>query len=169
MVLKLTTRAWSKLSQITRLTQKDTFIFSIASNPYEGLYYTIKPYQNERLGALNGDIKEFQKTTNNVTNIIMIHPFVRDLIAKVDIDYQKINYRENKYSSNFVFNVTYPPNTTFSPKKKFMYSRLNKLKYQSSDEEYPVALANTSYQFPDRFQYVKLQTSTDPQVSWHLM
>ena len=169
MVLQLTKRAWSKLYQITRLTHKDTFIFSIASNPYDGLYYTIKPYQNENLGAINGDIKEYQKTTNNVTNIIIIHPFVRKLISKANIDYQKSNYRQNQYSSKFVYDVSYTSDNIYDATKKFISSRRNEKIYLSPDEEYPITLAKNLYQFPDRLQYIKDRTPADPQVSWHLM
>jgi len=165
MVLSLTNRAWTKLHRISCITQNNKFMLSIGADRFNGIQYTLKPYNQEKF---NKQPMKWERNINGFKNIVHLHPFLENLIDSVDIDYQRSNYESELFESRFVFDVKYPDNTGYFHEKT---PRQNKYKknYNVSDQpNYNLNKQNKDLPLADNEEYYKkLENNTKlDNISW---
>lgn len=104
MSIHLSRRAWSKLSKITSLTNKENFILKINGDKYHGIFYNIEFY-NKNLSDL--DLRVYKNKYNAITNNLYIDEYINNIVHTMDIDYRDMNYKKGLFESKFLYNVTY--------------------------------------------------------------
>jgi len=104
MSIHLSRRAWSKLSKITSLTNKENFILKINGDKYHGIFYNIEFY-NKNSSDL--DLRVYKNKYNAITNNLYIDEYINNIVHTMDIDYRDMNYKKGLFESKFLYNVTY--------------------------------------------------------------